>query len=43
LWTENAATLRDFGMAALSRVRGKTHRAMHSERSRIIARHLNVG
>ena len=32
--------LRALGMAALSRVRGITHRTMHAERSRIIARHL---
>jgi glycosyltransferase involved in cell wall biosynthesis len=40
LWTANPAALRSLGMGALSRVRSKTHRAMHSERSRIIARHL---
>ena len=32
--------LRSFAMEALTRVRGKTHRGMHAERSRIIARHL---
>jgi glycosyltransferase involved in cell wall biosynthesis len=37
------AVLRGFAMEALSRVRGKTHRAMHAERSRIIARDLGVG
>jgi glycosyltransferase involved in cell wall biosynthesis len=35
--------LRSFAMEALSSVRGKTHRAMHAERSRIIARHLGAG
>lgn len=35
--------LRSFAMEALSSVRGKTHRAMHVERSRIIARHLGAG
>jgi glycosyltransferase involved in cell wall biosynthesis len=39
----NPAVLRGFAMEALSRVRGKTHRAMHAERSRIIARDLGVG
>ena len=43
LWVGNPAVLRSFGMEALSRVRTKTHRAMHSERSRLIARHLGVG
>jgi glycosyltransferase involved in cell wall biosynthesis len=38
----NPAILRGFAMEALSRVRGKTHRAMHAERSRIIARDLGV-
>ena len=42
LWISNPALLRSLGMEALSRVRGKTHRAMHAERSRIIARHLGV-
>ena len=42
-WAGNPAILRKFGMEALSRVRSKTHRAMHAERSRIIARHLGVG
>ena len=44
-WRCGRATqhLRDLGMEALSRVRGKTHRAMHAERSRIIARDLGVG
>jgi glycosyltransferase involved in cell wall biosynthesis len=40
---ENPAILRGFALEALSRVRGKTHRAMHAERSRIIARDLGVG
>jgi glycosyltransferase involved in cell wall biosynthesis len=43
LWTANPAVLCSLGMGALSRVRSKTHRAMHSERSRIIARHLGSG
>jgi glycosyltransferase involved in cell wall biosynthesis len=43
LWAADPAILRDLGMEALSRARGKTHRAMHAERSRIIARHFNVG
>jgi glycosyltransferase involved in cell wall biosynthesis len=38
----NPAVLRGFAMEALTRVRGKTHRAMHAERSRIIARDLGV-
>jgi glycosyltransferase involved in cell wall biosynthesis len=42
-WTRNPAALRDLGMEALARVRGKTHRAMHAERSRLITRHLGVG
>ena len=41
-WAGNPVLLRRFAMAALYRVRGKTHRAMHAERSRIIARHLGV-
>jgi glycosyltransferase involved in cell wall biosynthesis len=40
LWAAKPAVLRNFAMEALFRVRTKTHRAMHSERSRIIARHL---
>jgi glycosyltransferase involved in cell wall biosynthesis len=43
LWAGNPAALRNLGMEVLSRVRSKTHRAMHSEHSRIIARHLGVG
>ncbi len=39
-WTKSATDLRTFGMEALSRVRVKTHRAMHAERSRIIVQHL---
>jgi glycosyltransferase involved in cell wall biosynthesis len=39
----NPAILREFAMEALSSVRGKTHRAMHAARSRIIARDLGVG
>jgi glycosyltransferase involved in cell wall biosynthesis len=42
-WADQPALLRDLGMNALSRVRGKTHQAMHAERSRIIARHFGVG
>jgi glycosyltransferase involved in cell wall biosynthesis len=38
----NPAILRGFALEALARVRGKTHRAMHAERSRIIARDLVV-
>ncbi len=41
-WAGNPAVLRSFAMEALSQVRGRTHRAMHAERSRIIARHLGV-
>jgi glycosyltransferase involved in cell wall biosynthesis len=40
---DNTELLRSFAMEALSSVRGKTHRAMHVERSRIIARHLGAG
>jgi hypothetical protein len=39
-WACNPAVLRGYAMEALTRVRSKTHRAMHAERSRIIARHL---
>jgi glycosyltransferase involved in cell wall biosynthesis len=39
----NPSVFRCFAMEALSRVRGKTHRAMHAERSRIIARDLGAG
>jgi glycosyltransferase involved in cell wall biosynthesis len=39
----NPKVLRSYAMEALSRVRGKTHQAMHAERSRIIARHFGVG
>jgi glycosyltransferase involved in cell wall biosynthesis len=40
---DNPAVLRGLAMEFLSSVRGKTHRAMHVERSRIIARHLGAG
>jgi glycosyltransferase involved in cell wall biosynthesis len=40
---DDPAELRGFAMEILSSVRGKTHRAMHVERSRIIARHLGAG
>jgi glycosyltransferase involved in cell wall biosynthesis len=40
---DSPALLRSFGIEALSSVRGKTHQAMHVERSRIIARHLGAG
>jgi glycosyltransferase involved in cell wall biosynthesis len=39
-WTHDPAIPRGFAMEALSRMRHKTHRAMHAERSRIIARDL---
>jgi glycosyltransferase involved in cell wall biosynthesis len=39
-WADNPAIPRGFAMEALSRVRHKTHRAMHAERSQIIARDL---
>jgi glycosyltransferase involved in cell wall biosynthesis len=42
-WVDNPNTLRQLGMEALSRVRRKTHLAMHSERSQIIARHFGTG
>jgi glycosyltransferase involved in cell wall biosynthesis len=42
-WADNPSLLRGFGMEALSRVRGRTHSAMHCERSHIIARHFGVG
>jgi glycosyltransferase involved in cell wall biosynthesis len=42
-WAGNPTVLRSYAMEALSRVRGKTHQAMHAERSRIIARHLGAG
>jgi glycosyltransferase involved in cell wall biosynthesis len=42
-WADNPSLLREFGIEALSRVRGRTHRAMHCERSHIIARHFGVG
>lgn len=35
-----AAMLRDWGMAALNATRGRTHRAMHQQRSRLIEKHL---
>ena len=41
-WAADPAVLHELGMEALLRVRNKTHLAMHSERSRIIARHLGV-
>jgi hypothetical protein len=40
-WINNPGALRRFGMEALSRVRRRTHRAMHAERSQIIACHFN--
>lgn len=39
----NPAALRTYGMEALFRVRSQTHRAMHAQRSQIIARHLLPG
>jgi len=39
---DNPAVLRGYAMEILSSVRGKTHRAMHVERSKIIARHLGA-
>jgi glycosyltransferase involved in cell wall biosynthesis len=39
---DDPAVLRGFAMEILSNVRGKTHRAMHVERSRIIARHFGA-
>jgi len=42
-WVNKPEALRRFGMEALSRVRGKTHEAMHAGRSRIIARNLGAG
>ena len=39
-WSGNPTNLRSYGMEALTRVRNKTHRAMHAERSQIIARHI---
>src|SRR5262249_26033527 len=41
-WSGNPRELRKFALEALSRVRGKTHRAMHAERSRIIGRHFGT-
>jgi hypothetical protein len=41
-WTRNPNALRSFGMEARSRVLGKTHQAMHAERSRIIVRHFGA-
>jgi glycosyltransferase involved in cell wall biosynthesis len=41
-WASNPAILRTLALEALTRVHGKTHRAMHAERSRIIARHLGA-
>jgi glycosyltransferase involved in cell wall biosynthesis len=40
-WVNNPAALRRLGMEALSRVRRRTHRTMHAERSQIIACHFN--
>lgn len=42
-WISDPAVLPGLAMEALSRVRGRTHRAMHAERSMIIARHLGSG
>jgi glycosyltransferase involved in cell wall biosynthesis len=42
-WIRHPEILRDLGMEALFRVRKKTHRAMHAERSHIIVRHLCAG
>jgi glycosyltransferase involved in cell wall biosynthesis len=39
---DKPTVLRDYGIENLAAVRGKTHRAMHVERSRIIARHLGA-
>lgn len=39
---EDPSSLLAFAMETLSRVRSKTHRAMHAERSRIIALHLSA-
>jgi glycosyltransferase involved in cell wall biosynthesis len=41
-WANDPSLLRRFAMTALSRVRNKTHGAMHAERSRIIARHFHA-
>jgi glycosyltransferase involved in cell wall biosynthesis len=41
-WAGNPELLRRFGLDALSLVRGKTHKAMHAERSQILARHLGA-
>jgi glycosyltransferase involved in cell wall biosynthesis len=42
-WAVDPAIPRGFAMEALSCMRHKTHRAMHAERSRIIARDLGCG
>jgi glycosyltransferase involved in cell wall biosynthesis len=42
-WATNPDLLRRYALEALSRVRRKTHRAMHAERSRILARHWGAG
>ena len=42
-WADNPMLLRNFALEALYRVRGNTHRAMHAERSRNIARHFGIG
>jgi glycosyltransferase involved in cell wall biosynthesis len=41
-WASNTGLLRGLAMEALSRVRSKTHRAMHAERSRILVRCFGV-
>lgn len=42
-WAAHPALVHGFGMEALDRVRGHTHRAMHIERSRLIAEHFGAG
>jgi glycosyltransferase involved in cell wall biosynthesis len=39
----NPTPLRDLGLAALTHVRRYTHRAMHANRSQLLARHLTSG
>jgi len=41
-WTGDASAMRSLGKAAVREVRTKTHRAMHSQRSRILAAHLGA-
>ena len=41
-WMRRPELLRNFGMEALRRVCGKTHQAMHIERSHIIDRHFGA-